>query len=142
MLASRVHKRESQVCILVEASTESEWVARCLEELGHEVVVADPNFALMYASAQSAGEDGQARCAHPGRGVQTGSVQTGAPHLGVALLSDLHVGSPHVGLEKLREVVRRANEARPDLVLIAGDLVTEEVPNVPGVRFVPPEGRR
>ena len=33
--------------ILVEASTESEWVARCLEALGHEVVVADPNFAPM-----------------------------------------------------------------------------------------------
>ena len=36
--------------ILVEASTESEWVARCLEALGHEVVVADPNFAPMYAT--------------------------------------------------------------------------------------------
>jgi transposase len=35
--------------ILVESSTESEWVARCLEELGHEVIVADPNFAPMYA---------------------------------------------------------------------------------------------
>src|SRR5712692_1365522 len=37
-----------QAKILLEASTESEWVARCLEELGHEVVVADPNFAPMY----------------------------------------------------------------------------------------------
>jgi transposase len=36
--------------ILIEASTESEWVARCLEKLGHEVVVADPNFASMYAT--------------------------------------------------------------------------------------------
>ena len=36
--------------VLVEASTESEWVARCLEALGHEVVVADPNFAPMYAT--------------------------------------------------------------------------------------------
>lgn len=76
-----VHKKDSQVCILmdtgevverrirtdrarfaellgdrertkilIEASTESEWVARCLEELGHEVVVADPNFAPMYVS--------------------------------------------------------------------------------------------
>jgi transposase len=36
--------------VLLEASTESEWVARCLEELGHEVVVADPNFASMYAT--------------------------------------------------------------------------------------------
>ena len=31
------------------SSTESEWVAQCLEELGHEVIVADPNFAPMYA---------------------------------------------------------------------------------------------
>ncbi len=36
--------------ILLEASTESEWVARCLEDLGHEVIVADPNFAPMYAT--------------------------------------------------------------------------------------------
>jgi len=36
--------------ILLEASTDSEWVARCLETLGHEVVVADPNFAPMYAT--------------------------------------------------------------------------------------------
>ena len=35
--------------ILIEASTISEWVARLLEELGHEVVVADPNYAPMYA---------------------------------------------------------------------------------------------
>ena len=36
--------------LLVEASTESEWVARHLESLGHEVIVADPNFAPMYAT--------------------------------------------------------------------------------------------
>jgi transposase len=36
--------------MLLEASTESEWVARCLETLGHEVIVADPNFAPMYAT--------------------------------------------------------------------------------------------
>jgi transposase len=36
--------------ILVEASTESEWVARHLEALGHEVLIADPNFAPMYAT--------------------------------------------------------------------------------------------
>src|SRR5262245_41308742 len=34
--------------ILLEASTESEWVAQHLETLGHEVVLADPNFGLMY----------------------------------------------------------------------------------------------
>ena len=36
--------------VLVESGTESEWVARHLEGLGHEVVVADPNFASMYAT--------------------------------------------------------------------------------------------
>jgi transposase len=34
--------------VLIEASTESEWVAQHLETLGHEVIVADPNFGLMY----------------------------------------------------------------------------------------------
>ena len=34
--------------ILLEASTESEWVAQHLETLGHEVIVADPNFSAMY----------------------------------------------------------------------------------------------
>jgi transposase len=36
--------------ILLEASTDSEWVARHLESLGHEVIVADPGFAAMYAT--------------------------------------------------------------------------------------------
>ena len=41
--------RRPQAKILMEASTESEWVARCLEDLGHAVIVADPNYAPMYA---------------------------------------------------------------------------------------------
>jgi len=36
--------------ILLEASTECEWVARYLEELGHEVIVADTNFEAMYST--------------------------------------------------------------------------------------------
>lgn len=54
----------------------------------------------------------------------------------IALLSDLHVGSPHNGLDKLEEVVARTNAARPDLVLVLGDLVIQ---GVIGGRFVPPE---
>jgi transposase len=34
--------------VLVEASTESEWVAQHLEQIGHEVIVADPNYGPMY----------------------------------------------------------------------------------------------
>ncbi len=55
----------------------------------------------------------------------------------IALLTDLHVGSPFNGLGKLEEVVERTNAARPDAVLILGDLVIQDVA---GGRFVPPEG--
>jgi transposase len=34
--------------ILLESGTESAWVAEALEAAGHEVIVADPNFAPMY----------------------------------------------------------------------------------------------
>ena len=34
--------------VLLEATTESEWVAQTIEALGHEVIVADPNYAPMY----------------------------------------------------------------------------------------------
>ncbi len=54
----------------------------------------------------------------------------------IALLADLHVGSPHNGLDKLEEVVARTNAAKPDLMLILGDLVIQ---GVIGGRFVPPE---
>lgn len=56
--------------------------------------------------------------------------------LTVALLSDLHVGAPYYGRKKLAEVVRRVNEAKPDLVLLAGDYV---ITDVWGGHFVPPE---
>jgi transposase len=36
--------------VLLEASTESEWVAEHLEGLGHEAIVADPNYAPMYGT--------------------------------------------------------------------------------------------
>ena len=34
--------------VLLEAATESEWVAHTLEDWGHEVIVADPNYAPLY----------------------------------------------------------------------------------------------
>ena len=34
--------------VLLETGTDSEWVARAVEGCGHEVIVADPNYALMY----------------------------------------------------------------------------------------------
>lgn len=47
---SDILRRYAEARVLMEASTESEWVARHLESLGLEVIVADPNFAPMYAT--------------------------------------------------------------------------------------------
>ena len=56
-LAQFFGRRSEKVCILIEASTESEWVARCLEELGCQVVVADPNARADVCDAQQEGEN-------------------------------------------------------------------------------------
>ena len=45
----------------------------------------------------------------------------------VAILTDLHIGSPHTNLDKLQQVVTRTNDEHPDLVLILGDLVVQGV---------------
>jgi predicted MPP superfamily phosphohydrolase len=55
--------------------------------------------------------------------------------LRVAVLADLHTGSPFNGLDKLDEIIALTRKARPDLVLVPGDLVID---SVKGGRFVPP----
>lgn len=59
-----------------------------------------------------------------------------AGELRIALLSDLHVGSPFNGPDRLEQVVDTTMRARPDLILIAGDFV---INGVKGGRFVEPE---
>lgn len=58
------------------------------------------------------------------------------PPLHAVLIADLHVGSPRNGADRLRRLVEHTNARHPDLVLIAGDFVID---NVFGGRFVPPE---
>src|SRR5215475_13718638 len=67
--------------VLLESSTESEWVARCLEALGHHVVVADPNFAPPVCHPHPQGEDRPPRRLRPGRGLSAGGLPPGAPAL-------------------------------------------------------------
>jgi len=47
--------------------------------------------------------------------------------LRVALLSDLHVGSPHWGPDRTRELVRQVNAEQADLILLAGDYLIHDV---------------
>jgi predicted MPP superfamily phosphohydrolase len=44
--------------------------------------------------------------------------------LRIAVLSDLHIGSPHVGLDKLRTIVEKTNAENPAMVVLLGDFVT------------------
>lgn len=59
-----------------------------------------------------------------------------AGDLRIAVLADLHTGSPHNDLEKLQEVVTSTNGTHPDLILLAGDFVIQ---GVVGGRVVEPE---
>jgi uncharacterized protein len=54
----------------------------------------------------------------------------------IAILSDLHVGAPHMNVERLRETVERTNAERPDLIVMLGDFVIDDVV---GGSFVEPE---
>ena len=47
--------------------------------------------------------------------------------LRVALLSDIHVGSPHWGPDHVRVLVERVNAEQPDLILLAGDYMIHDV---------------
>ncbi|HEX8558365.1 MAG TPA: metallophosphoesterase [Pyrinomonadaceae bacterium] len=66
--------------------------------------------------------------------------------LKVALLTDLHVGAPHMGAGRLRRVVELTNAESPEVVIITGDFVIGgpkdeggERGGVAGGSFVEPE---
>jgi hypothetical protein len=57
------------------------------------------------------------------------------PTLKIAVLSDLHIGAPHIDIAKLEQIVATVNSRKPDIVLLLGDFM-------PGVYFsteIPPE---
>ena len=55
----------------------------------------------------------------------------------VAVLADLHVGSPFNGLDKLDRIVELTVKAKPDLILLAGDYVIHGV--LGGTKVAPEE---
>ena len=60
----------------------------------------------------------------------------GCDDLRVAVLTDLHVGSPFNGLDKLAQIVDQTQRAVPQLILLAGDYMIRDVV---GGRVTPPE---
>jgi predicted MPP superfamily phosphohydrolase len=57
------------------------------------------------------------------------------PDLKVAVIADLHVGSPFIDIEKVNKVVDLTNAQSPDLILLPGDFV---IKRVLGGKFVEP----
>ncbi|MBL8186942.1 MAG: metallophosphoesterase [Acidobacteria bacterium] len=53
----------------------------------------------------------------------------------IAAISDIHAGAPHIKLDKVRRLVELTNAQQPDLILLAGDFVIQ---NVLGGSFVEP----
>lgn len=51
---------------------------------------------------------------------------SGAPPLRLVLISDVHVGGPDMPPARVRRIVDQINRLSPDIVLIAGDLVTDK----------------
>lgn len=54
----------------------------------------------------------------------------------IAVISDLHAGSPYITIEKIHQIVEMTNSARPDLILMPGDFIIQ---GVKGGSFMEPE---
>lgn len=58
--------------------------------------------------------------------VESPALPAGSRPVRIALLSDIHVAGPDMPPERLARIVAQVNALKPDLVAIAGDLVSEK----------------
>lgn len=58
--------------------------------------------------------------------LESTALPAGAPPITIALLADIHVAGPDMPPERLQRIVTQVNALKPDLVAIAGDLVSEK----------------
>ena len=56
--------------------------------------------------------------------------------LRIAVISDLHAGSPFITIDKIHQIVEKTNAAQPDLIFLTGDFV---ITDVIGGTFIEPE---
>jgi predicted MPP superfamily phosphohydrolase len=57
--------------------------------------------------------------------IQIENWPAGANNLRIAVLSDLHVGSPYIDAAKLQLIVSKVNQAQPDLIVLLGDFIAD-----------------
>lgn len=83
------------------------------------VLMAFGLFALAYVEATSTPIVRRVKIALP-------DWPAGVPAIRAMLISDIHVAGPDMPPSRLRRIVAQVNEIAPDVVLIAGDLVSEK----------------
>jgi hypothetical protein len=83
-----------RIRIVVEASTESEWVAQHLEQMLPEVIVADTNYGPMYSPAESTDQDRSPRRRRAERSLSARDVSVGAPAVCAAARGPVSVECP------------------------------------------------
>ncbi len=59
--------------------------------------------------------------------VVSSALPAGSPPVTIALLADIHVAGPDMPPSRLAAIVAQVNALKPDLVAIAGDLVSEKI---------------
>jgi predicted MPP superfamily phosphohydrolase len=62
------------------------------------------------------------------RRVEVASPRWRGPPLAIAVISDTHVGSPHVDARRMASIVERTNALHPDLVVLLGDYAGSHEP--------------
>ncbi len=58
--------------------------------------------------------------------VTSAALPAGSPPITIALLADIHVAGPDMPPARLNRIVDQVNAQRPDIIAIAGDLVSEK----------------
>ncbi|HLL30546.1 MAG TPA: metallophosphoesterase [Allosphingosinicella sp.] len=95
-------------------------LVRILQRLFLTLLIAGAAlFGWSYWTAVSDPAVRSARVAAPGW-------PSGAPPMRLLLISDVHVAGPDMPPARLRRIVGRINRLEPDIVLIAGDLVSDK----------------
>ena len=84
-------------------------------------VLAVLGAGLLAKGYWNATRDPVVRTAH----VRVGDWPEGEPPIEALLLSDIHVVGPDMPPERLERIVTRLNRLEPDMILIAGDLVSD-----------------
>ncbi len=58
--------------------------------------------------------------------IESAALPAGSKPVRIALLSDIHVAGPDMPPERLVRIVAQVNALRPDLIAVAGDLISEK----------------